>query len=69
MAKRKYRIVTDNYCGFEAQIKLRILPIWREIYYVNSSSSIEQARKLIEYHKQGLSKYGKQRPGGVVEYL
>jgi hypothetical protein len=55
--KNRYRIVTDNYAGYEAQIRYCWFPfIWFQLSgsYMNCNTniSVEQAESLIEYHKK-----------------
>lgn len=45
--KTKYRIVTDRYCGYEVQFKKWFMPFWFQLFYINSSRSIDQAFELI----------------------
>lgn len=57
----KYRIVRDEYNGYEAQFKLWWFPFWWfECFSSNTSSSLEEARKRCDKHKN---------KGKVVEYL
>jgi len=61
MRKVKYRIVTDNYLGFEVQKKVWFWPFWFQldnlfntgIFGINTYPSIEQAEKLIDRDKNG----------------
>jgi hypothetical protein len=48
--KTKYRIVTDNYAGFEAQFKPWYSPFWTQCNTINSSISVERARIVIDKH-------------------
>ena len=41
--KTKYRVVTDAYCGFEAQFKYWWSPIWRQTGGTNTSATLEEA--------------------------
>ena len=45
--KTKYRIVTDKYAGYEAQVWRWYWPFWCEIW-VNTHKTIERARKYID---------------------
>lgn len=51
---RQYRIVTDDFGGFEVQKKRWYLPFWLQIKdvkgstYINTHTTIESAEKLIE---------------------
>jgi len=53
----RYRIVKDNYCGYEVQVRRWYFPFWIQHGLFNTHSSIEGARQYIE----GLSNQ-------VVEY-
>lgn len=60
MFKNKYRIVTDAYAGYEAQVKFWWFPlVWWQINGTNTNASVERARMRIEHHKKK----------GVVEYV
>lgn len=58
--KNKYRIVTDNFAGYEVQVKYWWLPIcWLQIgdkngRKTNTHASVSDAEKLISHHKAGL---------------
>ena len=46
----KYRIVTDNYSGYECQSKTFWFPFWvqmNKIYGINTFSEIEKAKEFI----------------------
>ena len=62
MSKAEYRIVTDNYCGFEVQFRTRWWPFWRQIDFANTNLSLEMARARALSH-------AKARCGIVVENL
>ena len=47
---RQYRIVRDNYCGYEAQFRTWYLPFWRMVDGCNTSATIEAARKRCDIH-------------------
>ena len=56
ICKRQYRIVTDNFGGFEVQKKRWYLQTWLQIrsedgYRINTHLTIEDAEKLIEMDK------------------
>lgn len=61
MFKNRYRIITDNYSGFEAQVKYWFFPImWLQIGvqgFSNTSTTIKQAEAVIRGHKQVVIKY------------
>lgn len=46
--KKKYRIMTDAYAGYEVQVWRWWLPIWIECRFANTHSSIDEAKKWIE---------------------
>lgn len=46
---RKYRIVKDDFAGFEAQV--RICFIWWQLGCCNTSSTINRAKEVIERDK------------------
>ena len=52
--KTRYRIVKDGYCGYEAQYKKWWMPFYCQIGYVNTSSTIEKARQIIDRHRKPL---------------
>ena len=56
ICKRKYRIVTDRYLGFEVQKKVWYFPFWFQIrckrgFFLNTNRTIEDSEKLIEMDK------------------
>lgn len=48
MEGKKYRIVTDNYCGYEVQYKSPWLPFWLQVGGCNTHQTIEDAEKWLE---------------------
>lgn len=50
--KTKYRIVTDKYAGYEAQVKYWYWPFWVMLYGCNTSLTIERAEGLIQTHRR-----------------
>lgn len=48
--KNRYRIVPDNYAGYEVQIRRWWFPVWIEKGFTNTFSSIKAARN---YAKTG----------------
>lgn len=55
--KNRYRIVRDNYAGFECQIRYWWFPVvWCQIG-INTNSSIEEAERFIWNCKNKLVKY------------
>lgn len=51
--KRQYRIVADDYLGFEVQYSYKFWPFWIQLYYTNTSHTIERAERLIAEHIKG----------------
>lgn len=54
--KNRYRIVRDNYAGYEAQIKYWYFPIvWFQLHsrgdFCNTNLSVEKAEALINKHR------------------
>jgi hypothetical protein len=47
----KYRIVRDNYAGYEVQKWRFWFPFWVECDYMNTHLSLERAKRYIEIHK------------------
>ena len=47
MFKTEYRIVRDSYAGYEVQMKRWWWPIWTEVGWVNTHSSLEGAKKYL----------------------
>jgi len=57
MLKNKYRIVRDNYLGYEVQIRRWWFPIWLECQFSNTHISIEKAEAYAEnYENNGVIK-------------
>jgi len=53
MKLRKYRIVSDEYCGYQCQVWRLWFPFWVEMNFVNSHISLESE---IDYIKNGEKK-------------
>jgi hypothetical protein len=50
--KHKYRVVKDDYLGYEAQVKYWWFPFkWYQLEYTNTSATLEKALEIIERHK------------------
>lgn len=65
----RYRIVRDNYSGFEAQVKYWWWPFWLQIDYItgcNTSYTVEQAREVVRFHYK---KWLKNQQPRLVEYV
>lgn len=45
--KRRYRVVRDNYLGYEAQHWRWWWPFWEQMGVYNTHSSLEDAREFI----------------------
>lgn len=59
--KNHYRVVEDDFAGYEVQIKRWWFPFWMQIgsnfsSFINTNITIEEAKKLIEWHKNGRKK-------------
>ena len=48
MKLRKYRIVRDNYCGYECQVWRLWFPFWLQMNGVNTHISLESAIHYIK---------------------
>lgn len=46
----QYRIVTDEYAGFEAQVKYWWCPFWMQVNGCNSMSTIEASERYCIAH-------------------
>lgn len=62
MFKRKYRIVTDRYLGYEVQYKVWWFPFWIQArapgLRINTWENVEEAEKFIEKLKARDKVYG-----------
>lgn len=47
---RKYRVVLDNFAGYEAQVWRVWFPIWWQINGVNTSTSLDRAIEVCRKH-------------------
>jgi len=52
MKLRKYRIVSDEYCGYQCQVWRLWFPFWVEMNGVNSHISLESAIDYIKNPKK-----------------
>lgn len=50
--KTKYRVVTDNYLGYEAQYKPWFLPFWQQLDGINTHPTIEKALEMCKAFKR-----------------
>lgn len=58
IVKNRYRIVTDKYLGYEAQIRRWWFPFWTQLHdergvCTNTHRSVASAEALIALHKAG----------------
>lgn len=51
MKLKRYRIVRDGFLGYEVQVWRLWLPFWIQCFWTNTSSSIEDAKGVIERHR------------------
>ena len=58
--KRKYRVVTDNYCGYAVQVWRWWLPIWLEAELANTHTTVEKAMAYAENHSRKVIRVLKQ---------
>lgn len=76
--KNKYRIVTDNYRGYAAEVKRWWWPLWVQLpslgsdervrFSTNTCGSVEEARALIARYRAGTLVPRRKRKL-VVEYV
>ena len=69
MFKNKYRIIRDDYKGFEAQVKYWFFPfVWVEIgdkgWSSNTSCHLSEAEEVVKRHK-----LGKCKDDQVIKYI
>lgn len=50
--KTKYRIVSDNFAGFEAQFKVWWFPFWIQCFGVNTRATLESAIEVCKRHSK-----------------
>ena len=50
--KTRYRVVSDKYCGFEAQYRHWWMPFYLQCFGTNTSSTLEGAKFVINGHKR-----------------
>lgn len=51
---KRYRIVHDNYLGYEAQVWRIWWPMWTQLYFTNTSSTQDRAIAICRRHKNPL---------------
>lgn len=61
--RKKYRIVTDSYCGYEVQYKYPWFPFWLQVAGCNTHASVEEAEQWLQ------RRLTRQRKGKVVKEL
>jgi len=54
---KKYRIITDMYCGFSVQCWRIWFPFWLQIDFTNTFLSLEEAKEALELHKNHIIHY------------
>jgi len=54
ICKRRFRVVTDKYEGFEVQIKRWYYPFWLQVGHTNTHSTIDEAKEFIAKTKNDL---------------
>jgi hypothetical protein len=59
--QRRYRIVTDCYCGFEVQYLDWYFPFWLGCGVANTHYTIEQAKEYMNKLIEGDNKYRERR--------
>jgi len=57
ICKKQYRIVTDEFNGFEVQKRLLYFPFWFQIkgrqgFHTNSQTTIKESEELIEMDRK-----------------
>ena len=51
ICKRQFRIVTDNYAGYEVQVRRWYFPFWQQIDFTSTHITVSSAEKFIEKTK------------------
>lgn len=68
---KTYRVVKDNYAGYEAQIKYDWLPfMWfqlNDFHWINTWQTLEQAEEFVRLKKKGLKKNVIETPDSEYE--
>jgi hypothetical protein len=69
---RSYRIVKDNFAGYEAQVKYDWFPfMWfqaNDFHWINTWETPEQAEAFIQCKKQGMNKCIIEEPASEYEF-
>jgi len=55
--KPRYRIVTDNYAGYQVQVWHWWWPFWVQAAFSNTHSTLERARKFAKNHANRIVEY------------
>lgn len=55
--KRRYRIVTDRYLGYEVQHWSWLWPFWHQTNFSNTFGTVEAAERYARDHAIGAVKY------------
>ena len=50
--KTKYRVVTDDFLGYEAQYRLWFFPFWQQLDGINTHPTIEEALEMCKAFKR-----------------
>ena len=69
IVRKKYRIVTDRYAGYECQIWVWWFPFWIQLSRTNTHSSIELAEKYIQNHIKNKNVVNHIKNKNVVKYI
>lgn len=51
--RTRYRIVTDKFCGYEAQFRWWWMPFYMEMGFTNTHTTVERARSFIASYRGG----------------
>lgn len=49
--KKKFRIVSDSWSGYEVQYKVWFWPFWIQCDMTNTSSTLQEAKEKLDYFK------------------
>ena len=63
MFRTRYRIVTDNYNGFEAQFRRWWMPFYCQCFFSNTSASMEKAMAIVKRHQKCGVVWSSEHPG------
>lgn len=65
----EYRIVTDNFAGFEVQIRTWWWPFWTQCDFINTRPSVESAEQFAIEHAKARSRSRSRSRRRVVKVL